>query len=1051
MQVTALNQGNLGVINLPLLQKALDLYQGKFLAGFTVRNAPVFETWVARQESQLHSLIVQGCYSLADAYFQQGQIQAGLTASQRLLHWEPWHEAGHRLHMRLLVADGQRSAALAQYTLCRQLLANELAVEPEAATIALYEEIRTGAYDKETRKQENRKIGRQAEKEAYDTVMVNHPVTLSPSHSATQSTPHNLLGQLTLFVGRAAEIEQLLTLLTDAAHPLITLTGLGGIGKTRLALAVAQKILDFGFLILDYPATQNPKSKIKNPIFPDGLWFVPLIGLAAGENLTDRLAVAIMDALHLPYVGPLAPQEQLLDGLRESNLLLILDNFEHLLAGVDLLYMLLQRAPGVKLLVTSRQILNLPVEFVWQLDGLTMPALEVGEIITPAEAQRYDSVALFVERAQRVDRTFQLNQSNQAGVLQICRSVEGLPLGIELAAAMLRYHTCQELWQSVQQDYRVLAAAQRDVPPRHRSITALFDFSWRFLTPPQAYTLAACTIFPQSFTDEAAAAIADATPAILWALVDQSLLKQTSDRRFELHELVRQYAATQLAHDPQAVAQCRQRYIDYYSTVIETDVAELMRISSKLQLIQQELPNIRLTWLWCIEQGQLAPIIRLSEGVFLHFMANGPMQKGWDLCYAVVECIRRWSTPPRDEREARFFAMAHVATAYLSHYQGRYAEVTQFAQEAITRAEPLADARILAMGYGILAMVAFVQGEWAEHERLCALALGYARSGAISYMVVVNLAFLSMGLAIQGKIAAAHSAMQEALQLVQKEGLVYLEGYVLGEFGLIYAMSGDWALADGTTQQALQFGMGLNNSLNRGYQYARLALTAEALGDYPRAIAWADQTLAFHTFAPDPINDLSALLVRGRVLRYLGDSATAEVACQQLLTLAQTLNRQTENAQARIELGHVALAQQRWQLAEDHYQAALAVPTTGQLSCQAAAQAGLAQVQLQQHQLTKALPWAKQSLHLLLTQALETQYDAATAAITCYQVLIAAGDGRAALLLQRTCDWIEEQAVKISDESLRRSFLDKAPYHRQLQALRRAAGTGMVEKVSNSP
>lgn len=143
-------------IDLPALQAALDLYQGKFLAGFTVRNAPVFEAWVRQQQDEIHHATVQGCYTLAEAYYQAGETQAGLTANQQLLRWAPWHEAGHRLQMRLLVAAGQRSAALAHYTLCRQLLADELAVEPEAATTALYEVIRREAYDRETRDRETR-------------------------------------------------------------------------------------------------------------------------------------------------------------------------------------------------------------------------------------------------------------------------------------------------------------------------------------------------------------------------------------------------------------------------------------------------------------------------------------------------------------------------------------------------------------------------------------------------------------------------------------------------------------------------------------------------------------------------------------------------------------------------------------------------------------------------------------------------------------------------------------------------------------------------------
>jgi predicted ATPase/DNA-binding SARP family transcriptional activator len=1052
-----MHQTNATPIDLPALQAALDLYQGKFLAGFTVRNAPVFEAWVRQQQDEIHQVTVQGFYTLAAAHYQAGESQAGLTVNQQLLRWAPWHEVGHRLQMRLLVAAGQRSAALAHYALCCQLLADELGVEPEAATSALYKEIRAGAYDKVTGWQGEGVTSDQVTSTSSVTLSPLHPVTPSPCHPRTQSLPHNLPGQLTPFIGRATELLELCTLLTDAVHPLITLTGLGGVGKTRLALAVGQALMADGRSIvdsgcagtIDQPAAASHQSPA--PRFPDGLWFVPLIGLAAGENLADRLAVAIMDALHLPRVGPLAPQEQLLDGLRERRLLLILDNFEHLLAGVELLYILLQQAPNVKLLVTSRQILNLQAEFVWQLDGLVTPAVAAGAAVSSAEAQRYDSVALFVERAQRVDRAFQLDQSNQALVLRLCRFVEGLPLGIELAAAMLRYHTCAELWRSVQQDYRVLAATQRDVPPRHRTITALFDFSWRLLTPPQARTLAACAIFPQSFTAEAAIVVADATHAILAALIDQSLLKQTDEGCFEFHELVRQYAAEQLTHDLRQLAQVRQRHAYYFAALVEPDVTALLRLPTKLHFIQQELPNLRVAWLWAIGEQHLWPLRQMSQGLFVHFLTQGPLQEGWDLCDMALKLLQRLPLDECRREDLHLLASALACQSYWGYYLGRYEEAIQLAQKALAIAEPLTDGRALALAYLGLAWAAFAKGDFAAQERLCAQGVAAARTGAVPYLVVLGLAQLGFGLALQSKMTEALGMLHEALQLLQTEQLVYLEGYVLGELGFIYAMTGDWALADGTMQQALHLNQGINNNLNRRYQYERLALSAEALGDYQRALAWTDQALASDPLIPDPVNQLSVLLVRGRVLRYLGDIVQAETACQQVLRQAQTLGRPSESAQAQIELGHVLLAQRQRQLAEIHYHAALGIAATGPLSWQAAAQAGLAQIQLQQQQVAKALPWAEPSLHLLLTQPLDMQYDAAAAALTCYQVLTAAVDQRAALVLQRACDWVAEQAVKISDESLRRSFLDKAPYHCQLQALRRAAGAGAAESVYNSP
>ncbi|MCE7985518.1 MAG: hypothetical protein DYG89_30455 [Caldilinea sp. CFX5] len=1049
-QVTAARQTNAGPLNLPAFQAALHLYQGKFLAGFTVRNAPVFEAWVRQQENEIHQLAVRGFYTLAEAYFQQGEIQAGLRTNQQLLQWEPWHEAGHRLQMRLLVATGQRSAALAQYTLCRQRLADELEVEPEAATTALYEEIRAGIYDKKRRREEDKETARQelvGRAAQVDQAAPTTPVTQPPSRPATPSLPHNLPGELTPFVGRTAEIDQLYTLLTDPVHFLITLTGLGGSGKTRLALAVAQRILDSA-LPADNPKS-HPKGLRQHLKFGDGIWFVPLIGVADGENLIDRLAVVILDTLQLPRLGPLAPLEQLIDALSNRCLLLILDNFEHLAADVDFIYTILQRTTKVKLLVTSRQTLNLQAEFVWQLDGLATPAVAAETTITPAEAQHYDSVALFVERAQRVDRTFRLEQSNLADVLRICHFVNGLPLALELAAAMLRHNSCHELWQRLRQDYTALAVAQRDLPPRHRTMTALFDYSWRFLTAEQARTLAACTVFPESFTAEAATVVAETTQATLFALIDQSLLTQAGDGRFELHELVRQYAADQLKQAPQRLAQVRQRQAYYYATLVEPDAAELFRSPTKINFIQQELPNLRVAWFWAIEAQQGWPICRMSQGLFVHFLAHGPIQEGWDLCNMALTLFQRSAPDALTLDDISFLALALAAQSYWGYYLGRNTEADQLAHKALAIAEPLANGLAQALAYLALGWTAFTKGDFTEQQRLCQKALAVAYANDVAVMVVVSLAQLGFVLALQGKATEALTALYEALQLIQTERFTYLEGYVLGELGFVYAMTGDWALADGTTQQALQLSQGLNNSINRSFQYDRLALAAEALGDYRRALAWTDQALVFNNL--DPVNQLWILLVRSRVLRYLDDISQAGAACQQALALAQSLGRQAESAQAQIELGHVALAQQQWQRAESHYYAALSLTTTDRLSCQAAAQAGLAQVQWQQNRRDKARAWAEQCYQRLLTQAWETAYDALFAAVTCYQVLAAAHDARAHTILQQAYDWVAAQSLKISDENLRRSFLEKPPYHHQLQALLRLAGDRRAESTSNPP
>lgn len=1017
---------------------ALDLYRGEFLAGFSVRNAPVFEGWATTQRNALHTLAVQGWYRLAEEYWQTRSFEAGLTATQRLLLLEPWHEAGHRLRMLLLAHTGQRAAALTQFAECQQLLADELGAAPEEATLAVYQQIRTGDYHPLPREQApgmcsgfpGPQPASSATQNPGHQPMIALPVPTPPSaqQPANKLIRHNLPGQLTPFIGRQQEATQLCALLADSTHRLLTLTGLGGIGKTRLALAVGQA----------FCRGNEPPGPRCQTLFRDGVWFVSLLGVNAGENLASRLAVAIADALQLPRSGPLHSADQLFDELRNRELLLILDNFEHLTGGADFVLDLLRRTTAVKLLITSRLRLNLPAEFVWPLAGLTVPALEAGLAMTPGETEQYDSVRLLIERAQRVNRAFRLDESNQAPILHICHFVAGLPLGIELAAAMTRQTNCHQLWQAIRQDYTVLATTLRDIPARHHTLKAMLNSSWWLLTEAQRRVLVACAVFPQAFTLEAAISIADATPALLAALCDHSLLRQTATGRFELHEIVRHYVR-QLDQDPQEQEERRRRHVAYYSSLIEPDAGELLRSPTQLRLVKEELPNLQLVLTWSIEHQQMQPLLCIGEGLFLHFLSQGPLQEGWDWLDAAITMLRHLPALATKPAELRFLALALAAQAYLGYYQGRYADVIRLGQEAISLASQFNDARTLAMAHGIMGMVAFVQGEFAEHERQCCTALQYAHAGPVPYLIAVNLAYWALGLAIQERLAEALNTLQEALDIVHQQGLVVLEGYVLSELSFVYAMSGDWALADGTTQQALQLSEALDSPLNRGYQYARLALAAEAIGEYARAVAWTDQALAFAKLVPDPQNGVDVLLIRGRSLRHLGDLPGAEQALFQLVSLAQALPRPAVWVKAQIELGHIAQARQAWQSAETYYCAALELAKGSNPACLAVAQAGLARLCFQQNQLSQATAWAEQAVTLLLEQPLESQYGATVAALICYYALAAAQDPRAQLILKRAVTWVEAQAAKISDATLRRSFSENVPCHRQLIALLQVA------------
>ena len=353
-----------------LLREALALYRGDFLEGFYVRDAPDFEDWALVQRVQLRELALHGWDKLTELLLNIGDYPGAVDAAGRLLAMDPWREEAHRQRMMALARSGQRSAALAQYQTCRTILQKEFDTEPSAETNALYERIRL----------------------------------------AMRGARHNLPALTTGFVGRENELAELLRLLASPTSRLVTLLGPGGVGKTRLALEAAAAA---------------------EPAFLNGVWLAQL----AGVDNPAALPWSLADAVGLPLAGAEPPEVQLLNFLRHRELLLVLDNFEPLIgkAALDLVWRILQQAPAVKLLITSRERLNLAAEWLVDLAGLPFPAGS-----GHGDAQAYPAVQLFVRRSHRVRPDFVLDAGAGEAVARICQLTEGLPLAIELAAAWMR-------------------------------------------------------------------------------------------------------------------------------------------------------------------------------------------------------------------------------------------------------------------------------------------------------------------------------------------------------------------------------------------------------------------------------------------------------------------------------------------------------------------------------------------------------------------------------------------------------------------------------------
>jgi DNA-binding SARP family transcriptional activator/predicted ATPase len=537
------------------LQEAIALYQGDFLAGFYVRHAPLFEEWSLAQAAQLRAAALDALHELMEHYARRDDYGNGITYTRRLLELEPWHEEAHRGLMLLLARSGQRGAALAQYERCRQLLQDELGVEPAAETTALYHDIQT--------------------EKVQSTTPQFHP-------------RHNLPTQTTPFIGRERELSDLGRLLAAPAARLVTILAPGGMGKTRLALAAA---------------------KIHLESTPERVCFVDLTPLTAVEDLV----LAIANAASYPIQQDEgSPRQQLLDYLRPRKMLLMLDNMEQMLDGVGLVNAILQAAPGVKVLVTSRERLQLSGETIFFLDGMAVPAQEMAE-----DALAYDTVQLFMQGARRARSDFELVAADLRYVTRICRLVGGMPLAILLASAWVDVLSPQEIADEISRGLDLLTTHWRDLPARQRSVRAVFDHSWGRLNEADRDAFMKLSVFRGGLTREAAQTVTGASLRTLSALSDKSLLQREASGRYTLHELLRQYAADELEGTGQDRA-ARDAHSLYYTDFLHHREADLKgrRQVAALDEIEADFENVRVAWQWAVTRRDYETVSRALESLF---------------------------------------------------------------------------------------------------------------------------------------------------------------------------------------------------------------------------------------------------------------------------------------------------------------------------------------------------------------------------------------------------------------------------------------------------
>jgi predicted ATPase len=392
-------------------------------------------------------------------------------------------------------------------------------------------------------------------------------------------------------VGREQELVDVTQRLLDPACHLLTVIGPGGIGKTRLALAAAGRLL----------AEER---------FPGGIFFMPL----AATDSTNLLVSAIAEPFSVIFQSGADPKTQLLDYLsaQKRPLLLVLDNFEHLVDGATLLAEIVPSAPAVKLLVTSRQRLDLSAEWLFDLFGLPFPT----QVQPDDDLASFAAVRLFVQTATRLKASFTLSDEDGPHVARICGHLEGMPLGLELAAAWVRTLSCQQIADELAGNIALLDNPLRDAPARHRSLPAVFDHSWRLLSAEEQRVFRRLSVFRGGFAIHAAQEVTGASLPTLMALVDKSLLRSDDRDRLGLHELLRRYGSERLLESGEA-KQVRHRHLTYFLLLAEG--AELKLRSQEqgmwLKKLATEDGNFRAALAWSLEERDAFAGLRLAAAL----------------------------------------------------------------------------------------------------------------------------------------------------------------------------------------------------------------------------------------------------------------------------------------------------------------------------------------------------------------------------------------------------------------------------------------------------
>lgn len=814
---------------LELLRQAAALYQGPFLDGFSLSDSPAFDDWQFFQAEQTRREIAQVWENLIDLLSRRGEFEEAIGYGRQWLALDSMNEAPHQELMKLYAWSGQRTAALRQYSECQRILQEEMGLAPQAKTTAIYEQIKT------------------------NTLPFPSPARQAPTPLFSESAGftgtnrlirprHNLPANVSPFVGREHELQAINERLDDPDCRLVTIIGPGGVGKSRLALEVARTRLER---------------------YAHGVYFFPLSEISSASHMLTFIA----DNLHFTFSGRGDPQTQLIDFLRDKQILHILDNFEHVLEGVDVLAEMIRVLPESTFLVTSQERLNLREEWLFELDAFACP--------DEAHPENSSAFKLFVQRAQQVQSDFDASGENKRLIRDICHHVGGLALGIELAATWIRLLSPAEIVGQMEQGLDFLTTSLRNVPDRHRSLRAVFEYSWQLLSEQERQSFARLGVFHTPFAMPAAQTIAGVSLPDLMQLSDKSLLRGVPGGRYEVPAVLREYALERFKQDAEH-EQVLGRYGAYYLQMLARYESDLKgaRQREAVEAIRTEIENVRRALRWAVEQQQHDLLRR----------AVLPLSVFYEIRSLYAEGLQTFNEIPVESLPVQTSAYVLIARGIFAYWSGQLDEAR----------------RRLAAGLEIMR----------EEEDAAAVALA-------TY-------YLGMVAEASSEYEQARTWFNESLELSQETGNHWQAANVLNSMGHLDFRRGNFEQSRGYYQQSLLLRRQLGDKRGVAMNYHNLASASSLLGEYTEARHLFEESLAIYREQGDNRGIAHTLNNMGYMVCLQGEYAEAQPYLEESLGILLEIGDSRSAAHALQNLGHVAYGLEDYSLAytrfeESHY------------------------------------------------------------------------------------------------------------------------------------